>query len=205
MHDLPGEPVRPRHAARGVLAAALLAAACIAHGIGCSTEESLRVGDQDCVAGGCYDNDGGTVDTTSSSSSGGMACAVDAGCGVSFQTDIYGGILEGPSGCTGTMGCHGGDPPPSGPVLAQGHAHDAYVALTGYTLDDKPGPVKPYIVPCDAAASGFLCNMTLENGAENPFGKCGALMPLALGGQAKITATQLDQIAEWIACGAPEN
>ena len=39
---------------------------------------------------------------------------------------------------------------------------------------------------------------------DNPYGVCGTVMPLG-SGATKLTKKQLDTLAEWIACGAPEN
>jgi hypothetical protein len=118
---------------------------------------------------------------------------------VHWATDIFAGILDTPSGCTSMGACHGSGL--GGITLTPGDHHGAYLALTTYTLLKTPGPVKPYIVPCNSAASGFPCNMAIDMGT-NTFGTCGTLMPLT---GTKLTSAQITQIAEWISCGAPEN
>jgi hypothetical protein len=155
--------------------------------------------DGECVAGGCVQ--GTTSSSGASSSSSGAPCVPDAGCAVSWATDIFTGIMDTPSGCTSAGTCHGAMPNTTGLTLAPGDHHGAYVALTTYTLASTPGPALPYIVPCDPMASGFPCNMAVATGSTNTFGTCGTPMPL--GGT--LTTAQVTQIADWITCGAPEN
>lgn len=128
-------------------------------------------------------------------------CTVDMSCAAKWS-DIFANIIDNTNtGCTSTSGlCHGTGK--GGITLTPGMAHDAYVAMTGYTTLDTPGPVKKYIVPCDTNASAMLCNMKPESGMTNPYGNCGSTMPLV---GTSLTMAQLQTIADWIACGAPEN
>lgn len=176
---------------RGAAVAALLAAIAA----GCATVDTVQFGEKDCAAGGCLQAGA----SSSSSSSTGGSCTPDPDCAVSYATDIFDTILDGPAGCTGAT-CHGTGTASGDLTLDTGHAHAAFVAMTAYQLDGDP-----YIVPCDKDASKLLCNIALADGATNPFGKCGSTMPLTLDGQMKLTPAELDLLAEWIACGAPEN
>lgn len=180
-------------------------AACIAAALGaaswaaCATAESPAFSHADCVAGGCQPSGGSSSSSTSSSSG---VCNPDPGCTVSWGTDIFTKIIDGPPGCT-SMSCHGSGK--GGLTLASGQSKDAYDALTGYTLASSPGPAKKYIVPCDPKGSGFTCNMALSADAgANPFGTCGITMPFGAG-VAGLTPEQLTQIGDWIQCGAPDN
>lgn len=171
----------------------------------CATAETVSFSDGDCVAGGCQQattssSSSGSSTSTSSSSSSGM-CNVDPNCAVKWATDIYAGILDTPAAsCTTTGLCHGDGK--GGLTLEAAKPHEAYLALTAYTLLAQPGPAKKYIVPCDAMGSGMLCNMKTDTGTTNPFGDCGSEMPLV---GTNLTMDQLNTIADWIACGAPEN
>ena len=183
------------------LTAAALALGFSAWAAACSSLETVAFSDGDCVAGGCAQAT--TSASSSSSSTSGGSCTVNTNCAVSWSTDIFAGIIEAQaSGCTTTGVCHGDGK--GGITLEAGKAHEAYEALKAYTLLALPGPVKPLIVPCDKAASGMLCNVKVDSGdpGTNPYGECGSLMPL-LG--TNLTMAQLNQIADWIACGAPEN
>jgi hypothetical protein len=169
--------------------------------LGCATEESVNFGDASCVAGGCL---GGPGSSTTTSSSGGP-CTVNDACTVSFRDDIFTPILDatGTANCaTASANCHATGV--GNLTIPEGDAAAAYAALTAYLLDDAPGPAGPYIVPCDPSASRWLCNMKGEAGA-NPFGTCGSTMPLIGGTVVPLTTTQLETIAEWITCGAPDN
>jgi len=144
--------------------------------------------------------DGGSGDFGATS---GGACNVDPACKVKFGKDIYTPIIDKSAGCTGMALCHGGEDPQGDMILKPGDAHGAYMEFLNYQLKKTPGPAGAYIVPCDKKNSRLLCNTALSDGT-NPYGPCGTLMPL--GTQAtKLTKMQLDTIAEWIACGAPEN
>lgn len=128
-------------------------------------------------------------------------CTVDPSCAVKWA-DIFTNIIDNANtGCTSTSGlCHGTGK--GGITLEPGKPHEAYLAVTAYTTIDMPGPVKKYIIPCDPAGSAMLCNMKPEAGMTNPFGMCGSTMPLV---GTSLTMAQLQQIADWIECGAPEN
>jgi hypothetical protein len=182
------------------MAAAIVVAGAASWAAACSTVESMNFSNGDCVAGGCAST--GAGQTTTSTTTQTTMCTVDPGCKVSWGTDIFTNIIDGPPGCTATGLCHGDGK--GGITLESGKGHDAYLALKGYTLAANPGPVKPYIVPCDPQASGFTCNMSVDDseGGTNTFGTCGSTMPL---GKVKITPQDLQTIADWITCGAPEN
>jgi hypothetical protein len=196
----PSETNTRGRAAR-IIAAAILVAGAGAWAVACSTVESMNFSDGDCVAGGCVSTGAGQTTTSTTSTGTPTMCTVDPGCKVSWGTDIFVKIIDGPAGCTATGLCHGAGK--GGITLVSGSSHSAYVALTGYTLLAMPGPAKPYIVPCDPMASGFTCNMKVDTseGGTNTFGSCGSVMPLVGG----ISAADLQTIADWITCGAPEN
>jgi hypothetical protein len=166
----------------------------------CSTEESIRFGSPN---GGGSATSGPTTGSSATTGSG-APCTVNPMCKVSFKTDVFAGILDGPAGCTGTASCHGSDAAPGNMILKPGDAEAAYLELTNFQLKPKPGPAGAYVAPCDKMGSRLLCNMTLATG-DNSFGACGTAMPLALGTAMKLTQMQLDTLAEWIACGAPDN
>ncbi len=159
----------------------------------CASEESINFGLPDA----------GTNPVGSSGATSGGVCTVDPMCKVSFKTDIFAAIIDGPAGCTGAKLCHGGDTPQGDMILKPGDAHGAYVEFTNYELKKKPGPGGSYLTPCDSVGSKILCNTSISD-ADNPYGVCGTLMPFG-NGATKLTKKQLDTLAEWIACGAPEN
>jgi hypothetical protein len=175
-------------AARLVGAAALVGAALTMPS--CATEESILFA--------VPDGGSGDLGTTS-----GGSCTVDPMCKVKFGEDIYKKIIDGSAGCTAATLCHGGETPQGDMILKPGEAHNAYTEFVNYQLKKTPGPAGAYIVPCDKKSSRLLCNTALSDGA-NPYGACGTLMPFG-SGATKLTKTQLETIAEWIACGAPEN
>jgi hypothetical protein len=181
---------------------ALLGLGAIAIAVACSTVEPVTFADGgDCVAGGCQNNG-----ATTTSSSGGN-CAVDPSCAVSFKTDLFEGIFDGPAGCTETTVCHGASSAPGGVSMETGKAAAALTSLKAAKIPAIPGPAGPYIVGCDQTHSGILCNMAVDvdAGATNPFGTCGHPMPITLAGGMKLTSDQLQKIADWITCGAPDN
>jgi hypothetical protein len=186
----------PRRTQRRGRAAAIFAALVVgAWAAACASVESVNFSNGDCVAGGCPQ-----TGASSSTSSTGGPCNVDAGCAVSWQTDIFTGIIDGPAGCT-SMLCHQSGM--GGITLTSGDAHGAYTTLKGYTLAATPGPVKPYIVGCDPQGSAFTCNMAVDQASgTNPFGACGSAMPKF---KNYLTVDQVNTIAQWIQCGAPEN
>lgn len=172
-----------------VVGAAALVAAVVAFP-SCATEESVRFGEPD---GGS-----GSPGVTS-----GGACVADPMCKVSFLNDIYKPIIDGSAGCTAAALCHGGDTPQGDMILKPGDSHGAFSEFINYQLKKSPGPAGPYVVPCDKKGSRLLCNTATESG-DNPYGHCGAAMPVG-SAATKLTTQQLDTLAEWIACGAPEN
>lgn len=175
-------------ACRAVGVAALVAVALALPS--CASEESIRFAVPD----------GGSGDPGVTT---GGVCSVNAACKVHFGADIFKPILDGPAGCTGTAFCHGGDKPQGNMVLKPGDAHAAYVEIVNYQLKKSPGPAGSYVVPCDKTSSRLLCNTAISDG-DNPFGACGTAMPFG-SAATKLTKKQLDTLAEWIACGAPEN
>ena len=175
-------------AARVVGAAALLAAVVALPS--CATEESVRFAEPD---GGS-----GSPGVTS-----GGVCNVDPMCKVSFKNDIYKPIIDGAAGCTAAALCHGGDTPQGDMILKPDDSTGALSEFLNYQLKKSPGPAGAYIVPCDKAGSRLLCNTAVESG-KNPYGACGTAMPFG-SAATKLTIQQLDTLAEWIACGAPDN
>lgn len=175
-------------AARVVGAAALVAA--VVAFPSCATEESVRFGEPD---GGS-----GSPGVTS-----GGVCNVDPMCKVSFKNDIYKPIIDGSAGCTGAALCHGGDTPQGDMILKPDDAPGALSEFLNYQLKKAPGPAGAYVVPCDKAGSRLLCNTAIDSG-KNPYGDCGTAMPFG-SAATKLTTKQLDTLAEWIACGAPDN
>jgi hypothetical protein len=161
----------------------------------CATTEPPAFSDGDCVAGGCAQTSGSSSGTTTS-----VACTVNTACAVSWQTDIFTAILDGPAGCTGTGLCHGVGG--GGITLVSGQAGPAYTALIDYTIANGP----KYIIPCDPQHSGFTCNMALAAGqGTDPYlPACGIAMPFGTTGM-DLTLAQLTTIADWIQCGAPNN
>src|SRR5262245_56393669 len=122
-----------------LLAGLLLAPGAI--GFACSTFEPVDFADGgDCVAGGCENN--GAV----SSSGAGVPCTVDPACAVSFKTDIFAGIFDGPAGCTETSVCHGAQSSPGGVSMEAGKAAAALTSLKAAKIPSNPGPAGPYIV-----------------------------------------------------------
>ena len=67
-----------------------------------------------------------------------------------------------------------------------------------------PGPGGAYITPCDAMSSKILCN-TVDFGWRQPVRGLRDADAVRHVGATKLTKKQLDTLAEWIACGAPEN
>lgn len=181
---------------------AALCTAVLALGLACSSEDDVIYGDPARVAGGAT-----TVSATSTSTStgtggnggGGGSCEVDPACTSSFATDVLADALIVGGGCTTTT-CHGA-PASSGNLTFSADPTEAYDVLKNYMLDDatKGGA---YIVPCNPQASRILCNLKVDPASgTNPYDTCGSTMPLAGG----VTLDQLDKVATWIQCGAPNN
>lgn len=207
---------RARSSTLRLLCATTLFAGVSAWIASCATADTVTYGDGDCIGIACQQA-GATSSSSSSSSAGGgtsstgstsgstttsTVCTVDMSCAVKWGADIYTAMFDQPAttGCTAMGQCHGAGK--GGILLEPGKPHEAYVFLKDYVLLDQPGPAKKYIVPCDKAASGILCNAKPAAGMTNEFGACGSLMPL-LG--TSLTTDQITKIADWIACGAPEN
>jgi len=163
-------------------------------GQACATEESVVFGDPARVVG-----PGGPGTGTSTT---GGTCNPDPNCAESFDADVFTPILEATASCAAAS-CH--QDSIGGFQYTAGDAASAYAALVGYNLEGEG----PYIVPCDPDTSTLLCNLRVEDGTDNPFGSCGAIMPRADDADAvsdtPLTLDQLNTIADWIACGAPEN
>lgn len=132
----------------------------------------------------------------------------DAACTVSFATDVFDAIMDvgGTAKCADAQ-CHGDPNNIQGDLLLiPGDAGGSRKALIEYQFDKPAGP---YITCGKLEDSRLLCNMLLESGVTNKYAtKCATLMPTTLGlqiGQLPLTEAQLDTIAEWIKCGAPNN
>jgi hypothetical protein len=161
---------------------------------GCATEEIPPYGDPARVVGGA--GPGGSTGS-------GGSCTVNSQCPRSYKNDVF-PILENTAKCSAMGTCHGsggGDL-----TLNAGDAAGTLATLKGYSFQQT----SPYIVPCDKAASKMLCNLRVEGDAgSNPYGSCGSRMPKASAGDsvddAPLSLDQLNIIAEWIECGAPDN
>jgi hypothetical protein len=111
--------------------------------------------------------------------------------------------------CTTAGPCHGNvdGGGQGGLVLPPNDPATAYTNLTASTLKTAPLPnaaaSKRYVVPGDPGHSGMTCNMNVSSGGTNPFGQCGHGMPNAVG--MDLDVEQIDTIATWISCGAPNN
>lgn len=183
--------------------AVLLLCCGVALGLACATEEDVNFGDPARVATGASAASSTSSSSTSGGGGAGGNCEPDPACAVSFATDVYADLLVGVGGCT-TGGCH--LPPAASGSLSfpADDASAAYDVLVAYTLTDETTPANsgPYIVKCNPETSRLLCNLRAADGpGANPHGECGALMPLAGG----YTTEQLDKVAQWIECGAPNN
>lgn len=186
-----------RFKTKGAPGAILLAAAVVlgagalgALSLGCSTEDEIQFGDPLCPANRCKDDVAGA-------SSGGSVGTTDCPEGVdgsgcpSWKDDIFGPIVDtNGAGQCATSGCHSG-PNASDPVLAPGDAQETRMALLTYEMKASGGRYISCVEPDD---SKILCNLS-ETGA------CGLPMPPGT----KLDQTQIDQIKEWIKCGAPDN
>ncbi len=184
-------------------------AACIFQ-FGCATEEDVLFGDPARVAGGTSSSA-----ASSSSSGAGPICTVDPNCGVSWSKDIFEGILDAPTeaaeptGACGAAGCH--EMGAAGLFMPPGQSDTAYTQLTNYKIAGSG----PYIVDCEPGQSRIMCNLAFADGVDNDFvseeltlsGPCGSPMPKLQGKSPgePLSQEQLDTIAEWIRCGAPNN
>jgi hypothetical protein len=175
------------------------------YALGCATEEEIRFGGPEaCIGGRCSGSPSPTsTGSTMSTASGGSDCMGGA-CDVSFKTDIYEPLLSatGTTKCADAL-CHGNAAAAEGDFFfPDGDASAARAALLGYQIDDVP-----YVTCSTPMNSKVLCNMFLGAGMTNKYGKCGTTMPYLQGEVIAevLTEAQLDLIAEWIACGAPDN
>jgi hypothetical protein len=142
-------------------------------------------------------------------------CTVNNACGVSWQNRIHATIFAAPfdggepSGGCGAPACH--DEGAGGLLFPADDPEEAYFRLTAYELVGG----RPYIVPCHPELSHIMCNLKFQAGTDNPYvgddleftGGCGSPMPKPdedVPAQ-PLTEDQLEDIAEWIACGAPQN
>jgi hypothetical protein len=184
---------------RVVLAALAMAAVGSFLAVACSTEEDIIFGDPACPANRCQGGAAGGGDAVTD-------CTMpDENCAVHFAADIFDPILDanGTAKCANTQ-CHGNPMDIQGDLLmAPGDAFLSREALLAYQFDKPAGP---YITCKNPAESKILCNMFLGIGVTNKYGKCLTTMPLVdeLGAQ-PLTESQLELIAQWIACGAPNN
>jgi hypothetical protein len=175
---------------------------------GCATEEIPQYGDPANLVGSAgataAASSGGASTSGSGSSSSGM-CDADAGCATSFAMDVF-PILETKSKCS-DADCHA---PAAArpPTMTPGDPAATLQALKAYFLGEDP--MSPYIVPCNPSASKMLCNMKMGSGTGlNAYGDCGLRMPKVsaqdMVADEYITQNELNTIAEWITCGAPDN
>jgi hypothetical protein len=183
----------------------VLAMACAVVGMGCATEEDVNFGDPGRVAGGIPDRPEDIM----------TPCEVNGACLVSWETDIFAGVFSAPIG---------GDVPAGGCTEGECHADGAgglfmpptsaaetYFNLVDYQLVGG----RPYIVPCHPELSHVVCNLKFADGVDNEFvgpdkeftGGCGSPMPKPDEDVASdpLDQDQLDALAEWILCGAPQN
>ena len=145
----------------------------------------------------------------------GEDCTVNNGCGVSWTNRIHATIFAAPfggaepSGGCGAPACH--DQGAGGLTFPAEDPDEAYFRLTGYELVGG----RAYVVPCHPELSHIMCNLVFEDGVDNPYvgedqnftGGCGSPMPKPDENvpAEPLNADQLEDIAEWIACGAPQN
>jgi hypothetical protein len=158
---------------------------------GCASEEIPTYGDPARVAGGVGGGGVGGSTTTS------VMCDVDPACAVSFKDDIF-PVLDTTSKCaTTTAKCHGEGI--GNLTLVEGDAASYYKGFKECTVKNAGD----CIVPCDPDSSKLLCNFKVSAGT-NKYGKCGKLtMPIKVADAP--TEAQLQAIADWITCGAPDN
>ena len=128
----------------------------------------------------------------------------DAGCAVSFANNVF-PILENKAKCS-AADCHA----PAAmrpPAMTAGDAKATLAVLLMHPFNEDPSV--PYIVPCDPAASKMMCNLKLDPAeGTNMYGTCAPKMPKVLMDMvddAPLSLMELNTIAEWISCGAPDN
>lgn len=160
---------------------------------GCASEEIRKYGDPAEVAGGVGGSSSTGTTTTSAGGGGGAMC--EPTCDVSFQTDIF-PVLDTAAKCADTAACHSTGK--GNLTLIPGDSASYYTALTTYMLEDPAGA---YIVPCDPDQSKIICNLQLNDNSNTM--PCGTGMPLNPADGP--TPAQLQDIKDWIACGAKDN
>jgi len=170
---------------------------------GCETAEQVEFGEPSKVGRGFEQEE---VETE---------CVVNNACTVSFSNRIFAQILdaplggEEPSGGCGLPLCHNNGA--GGLRIPQADAEESYFQLVGYQLAGG----RAYIVPCHPELSHVMCNLKFADGVENPYvgddaeftGGCGSPMPKPDEDveAEPLNRAQLEDIAEWIGCGAPLN
>ncbi len=155
---------------------------------GCATEDEVLFGDPENVVG-----------ATGSGVTSGGSCVPDPACEASFRDDVY-PVLSKTAKC-GSAGCH---QTAIADFAFASDPGDAREALLAYTFQGEGS----YVVPCQPELSKLLCNLNLTGDAEGAFGACGSPMPKALDDavdDVELAPGDLDPIAAWIACGAPDN
>lgn len=172
---------------------------------GCATEEEVNYGEPGRVAGGIPDR---PQDVRA-------PCEVNGACLVSWTNDIFPNIFSAPlAGETPSGGCTEGACHADGagglrmPPTSEG---ESYFNLIDYQLVGG----RPYIVPCHPDLSHMMCNLKFADDVDNEFigpeqeftGGCGSPMPKPDEDVETdpLNQDQLDDIAEWILCGAPQN
>jgi hypothetical protein len=165
-----------------------VACLCVVMALGCASEDDVSFGDPENVVG-----------ATSGGVASGGDCEPNLDCDVSFRDDVLPVLVE-KARCS-AAGCHltaiGGFAFPE-------TASDARSALISYVFQGAD----PYVSPCQPASSKLLCNLAVEDGVAQAFGACGSLMPKLLEDavdDVPLDAAELDALAEWITCGAPDN
>jgi hypothetical protein len=172
--------------------------------VACATEEQVEFGDPDKFDGSFNSDLTGPGD-----------CSVNNACGVSWSNRVHAAIFAAPfggsepSGGCGAPACH--DEGAGGLLFPSDDADEAYFRLTSYELVGG----RPYIVPCHPELSHLMCNLKFADGTDNPYvgedeefsGGCGSPMPKPDENvpAEPLNQDQLEDIAEWIACGAPQN
>ena len=179
---------------------------------GCATEEEVLYGDPARVAGGT------STGTVASSSGSGEVCTIDSFCSVSWSKDIYGKIFDAPkddpqpTGACSTSGCHAMGT--AGFEMPPGDPDTAYASMMQHAINQGTGSGL-YVVPCRPELSRVMCNLAFDEAVDNPYvgddlpmtSLCGSPMPklnIQSDGE-PLSQQQLDDIATWIKCGAPNN
>lgn len=124
---------------------------------------------------------------------------------VKWSTDVF-PILEMTAKCSDAV-CHA---PAAAqlPAMTAGDAAATYQSLIDHKFLEEPADA--YIVPCDPNASKMMCNLKLDPiWGTNMYGSCAPRMPKVSLNDAvddkALSLDELNKIAEWITCGAPNN